>query len=34
MENKSGCLVCGKPLEYYDTEREMTVSSQRLCILS
>ena len=26
MENKSGCLVCGKPLEYYDTEREMTCS--------
>lgn len=26
MENRSGCLVCGKPLEYYDTEREMTCS--------
>ena len=24
MGNRSGCLICGKPLEYYDTEREMT----------
>lgn len=24
MGNKNGCLICGKPLEYYDAEREMT----------
>lgn len=24
MGNRSGCLICGKPLEYYNAEREMT----------
>lgn len=23
-DRKSGCLICGKPLQYYETEREMT----------